>query len=161
MESMKASLDYYTANSDPTTRTVADRRTPRYAQYALALPGTIPFSESAGFVARMGNGPDALDLPFYVTAHEVAHQWWGHQVAGANVQGTTWLSEGLANYSALTVLERRYGPEHLQRFLAYELDQYLLGRAGERTGELPLDLVAHQAYIHYNQGSLALSPIAT
>ena len=157
MESMKASLDYFTANFGPyqfdQLRIV---EFPRYAQYALALPGTIPFSESAGFVARMGNGPEALDLPFYVTAHEVAHQWWGHQVAGANVQGTTWLSEGLANYSALTVLEKRYGAEHLQRFLAYELDQYLLGRAAERTGELPLDLVEHQAYIHYNKGSLAL-----
>ena len=31
--------------------------------------------------------PDDIDYPFYVTAHEVAHQWWAHQVIGADVQG--------------------------------------------------------------------------
>ena len=34
---------------------------------------------------------DAIDYVFYVTAHEVAHQWWAHQVIGANVQGATML----------------------------------------------------------------------
>jgi aminopeptidase N len=157
LASMKASLDYCTAHFSPYQfRQLRIVEFPRYAQYALALPGTVPFSEAAGFIARPGDGPDDLDMPFYVTAHEVAHQWWGHQVAGANVQGYAWLSEGLANYSALTVLEHRYGRERLQKFLAYELDQYLLGRGAERKGERPLMLVEGQPYIHYNKGSLAL-----
>ncbi|MDX1999212.1 MAG: M1 family aminopeptidase [Thermoanaerobaculia bacterium] len=33
-------------------------------------------------------------------AHEVAHQWWGHRLAGASYR-EAWLSEGLASYSAL------------------------------------------------------------
>lgn len=157
MTAMKASLDYYTTHFGPYQfRQLRIVEFPRYAQYALALPGTIPFSEAAGFIARPGDGPDDLDMPFYVTAHEVAHQWWGHQVAGADVQGYAWLSEGLSNYSALTVMEKRYGRERLQKFLAYELDQYLLGRGAERKGELPLMLVEGQPYIHYNKGSLAL-----
>ena len=36
----------------------------------------------------LGKDPKDLDYPYYVTAHEVAHQWWAHQVIGANVQGT-------------------------------------------------------------------------
>ena len=157
MASMKASLDYYSAHFGPYQfKQVRIVEFPRYAQYALALPGTIPFSESVGFIARVGEGPDALDLPSYVTAHEVAHQWWGHQVAGANVQGYAWLSEGLSNYSALTMIEKRYGTARLQTFLAYELDQYLIGRGAERKAERPLALVEGQQYIHYNKGSIAL-----
>jgi aminopeptidase N len=90
------------------------------------------------------------------TAHEVAHQWWAHQVIGANVQGSTVFSEGMAEYSALTAMEKRYGQAHTQKFLAYELDRYLSGRTAETRREMPLMLVENQPYIHYNKGSLAL-----
>jgi aminopeptidase N len=91
---------------------------------------------------------------FYVTAHEVAHQWWAHQVIGANVQGATVLSESLAQYSALMVMEHKYGRTQMRRFLKEELDQYLAGRGGERIEELPLYRVENQQYIHYQKGSL-------
>ena len=91
---------------------------------------------------------------FYVTAHEVAHQWWGHQVAGANSQGGPVLVESLAQYSALMVMEKEYGREKMRRFLKYELDRYLSGRAGENIEELPLYRVENQPYIHYRKGSL-------
>ena len=35
-----------------------------------------------------------------LAAHEVAHQWWGHQIAAANVQGDGFIHETLAQYSA-------------------------------------------------------------
>jgi aminopeptidase N len=38
-----------------------------------------------------------------VTAHEFGHQYWAHQVIGAEMQGATVLSETLAQYSALMV----------------------------------------------------------
>jgi ABC-2 type transport system permease protein len=56
-----------------------------------------------------------VDYPFYDTAHEVAHQWWAHQVIGANVQGATMLSETLSPYSALLVLEHEYGTDRVTR----------------------------------------------
>ena len=28
------------------------------------------------------NDPEDLDMPFWVTAHEMGHQWWPHQTAG-------------------------------------------------------------------------------
>ena len=31
--------------------------------------------------------PRDIDYPYYVTAHELAHQWWGHQVPGAERAG--------------------------------------------------------------------------
>jgi aminopeptidase N len=70
------------------------------------------------------------------------------------VQGATVLSESLAQYSALMVMEHEYGREKMRRFLKTELDQYLAGRGGERLEELPLYRVENQQYIHYNKGSL-------
>jgi ABC-type transport system involved in multi-copper enzyme maturation permease subunit len=157
MASMKASLDYFGKSFSPYQfRQVRILEFPRYAGFAQAFPNTVPYSESIGFILRTGDGDDDLDLPFYVTAHEVGHQWWGHQVVGANMQGATWFSEGLANYSALTLMEKKSGRDNLQKFLANELDKYLLGRTTERKKELPLLLVENQGYIHYNKGSLAL-----
>ncbi len=155
IESVKASLDYFTENFGPYQhRQVRIIEFPRYATFAQSFPNTIPFSESIGFIARLAD-PKEIDYPFYVTAHEVAHQWWAHQVIGADVQGATMTSETMAQYSALMVQEQRYGPEKMRRFLRYELDQYLQGRGGELIEELPLYRVENQGYIHYRKGSLA------
>jgi ABC-type transport system involved in multi-copper enzyme maturation permease subunit len=128
---------------------------PRFATFAQAFPGTIPFSEAIGFTADLSDEDD-LDYVLFVTAHEFAHQWWAHQVIGANVQGTTMLTETLAQYSALMVMEQEWGEEKIRRFLRYELDQYLSGRGGELVGELPLKLVENQPYIHYRKGAVAM-----
>jgi ABC-2 type transport system permease protein len=92
----------------------------------------------------------------YVTAHEVAHQWWAHQVIGADRQGSTMLSESFAQYSALLVMEQLYGKERIRKFLKYELDRYLRARGGELIEELPLARVENQPYIHYQKGTLAM-----
>jgi hypothetical protein len=52
-----------------------------------------------------------------VVAHEVAHQWWGSQLA-ARVEGAGLLSETLASYSGYQVVEKTYGREHLRRLLS-------------------------------------------
>ena len=157
MESMKASLAYFGAHFSPYQyRQIRILEFPRYAGFAQAFPNTVPYSEGIGFILRASDDDDDLDMPFFVTAHEVAHQWWGHQVTGANVQGSTLFSEGLAEYSALTAMEKRYGQASTQKFLAYELDRYLTGRTNETKREMPLILVENQPYIHYSKGSLVL-----
>jgi ABC-2 type transport system permease protein len=155
---VKKSLDYYTRNFSPYQhRQVRIIEFPRYASFAQSFPNTIPYSESIGFIAKVDDtDPDDIDYPFYVTAHEVAHQWWAHQVIGGNVQGATLLSESMAQYSALMVMEKEYGKDKMRKFLKYELDSYLRARGMERKGEMPLYLVENQQYIHYNKGSLAL-----
>lgn len=123
--------------------------------FAQSFPNTIPFSEGIGFSADLRD-KEKIDYVFYVTAHELAHQWWAHQVIGADVQGSTMIVETLAQYSALMVMEKEYGAEHMVRFLRYELDSYLRGRGGELLEELPLMLVENQQYIHYRKGSVVL-----
>ncbi len=49
-------------------------------------------------------------------AHEVAHQWWGNLVVPASYHDD-WLTESLANYSALLLLERKKGAKALDAVL--------------------------------------------
>ena len=154
--SVKKSLDYFTKNFSPYQhKQVRILEFPRYARFAQAFPNTIPFSEAIGFIADLRK-EDAIDYVFYVTAHEVAHQWWAHQVIGGNVQGATVLTETLSQYSALMVMEKEYGKAHMRRFLRYELDRYLRSRGTETLAEKPLMLVEDQGYIHYRKGSLVM-----
>jgi ABC-2 type transport system permease protein len=91
-----------------------------------------------------------------VNAHELAHQWWGHQLVGSMTQGASVLSESLAEYSALKVMEKKFGADNVRKFLRYELDGYLRGRAGETRHETPLAFVEHEPYVWYQKGGLVL-----
>lgn len=156
MESMKSSLDYFNKNFTPYQfKQVRIIEFPRYQSFAQSFPNTIPFSEGIGFILQ--NDPETnIDLSYYVTAHEVAHQWWGHQVVGCPVQGVTLFSESLAQYSALMVMKHKYGSQTMRKFLKYELEAYLSGRRNESKKENPLILCENQQYIHYRKGSVVL-----
>jgi len=156
VDGVKRSLDYYTANFSPYQhKQVRILEFPSYARFAQSFPNTIPFSESIGFIADLRD-KSAIDYVFYVTAHEVGHQWWAHQVIGAQVQGTTMITETLAQYSALMVMEKEYGRDKMRKFLRHELNGYLRGRGGELVAEMPLMLVENQPYVHYRKGSLVM-----
>jgi ABC-2 type transport system permease protein len=156
IEGSKRGLAYFTTHYSPYQfRQYRIIEFPRYRTFAQSFPNTIPFSEGIGFIARVRDADDDLDWPLFVTAHELAHQWWGHQITPADQQGAAMLIESLAEYSALTIMEQKYGQARAQKFLRYELDRYLRGRSTERKKEMPLMLVENQAYIHYNKGSLA------
>ncbi len=154
VDGAQAALDYYTAHFGPyQNRHLRIAEFPQYhGAFAQSFLGTVPFSESMGFILRFDEEDD-IDFPFYVTAHEVAHQWWGHQVLAANVEGATLLIETLSQYSALMVMKQRYGEHQMRRFLEYELDRYLSGRSQERRAERPLVRVANQSYVHYRKGA--------
>jgi aminopeptidase N len=157
IDAMKKSLDYYIKNFGPYAHKEARIvEFPRVAGFAAAFPGTMPYSESLGFIADL-NHPDDIDTVAYVVAHEMAHQWWDGQVIGANMEGATLLSETLAQYSALMVMEKEYGRDRMRKFLAYETDLYLSARGQERMKERPLLNVEYrQFYIFYQKGGVAL-----
>ncbi len=158
MKGMKKALEYYTTNFGPYQhRQVRIIEFPRYQSFAQSFPNTIPFSESIGFITKVDDeDPLSIDVPFYVTAHEVAHQWWAHQVIGGNVQGSVLMSETMSQYSALMVMEKEYGKDAMKKFLKYEMDKYLKGRTFESKNEMPLMLAENQQYIHYNKGSVVM-----
>lgn len=159
IKGVKKSLDYYTANFSPyqhqQVRIIEFPRTG--GGFAQSFANTIPYSEAVGFIAQVDDSEEGgVDYPFSITAHEVAHQWFAHQVIGANVQGATMLSESMSEYSSLKVLEKEYGEDKMRIFLKDALDSYLTGRTVEFKKEKPLIYNENQQYIHYNKGSLVL-----
>ncbi|MGA0611253.1 ABC transporter permease/M1 family aminopeptidase [Caldimonas sp. KR1-144] len=156
LAAMKASLALFDATFSPFQfRQARIIEFPAYANFAQSFANTIPYSENLGFISHLTD-PTKIDLVTYVTAHEIAHQWWGHQVVSGDQQGATMLIESFAQYSALLVMERMYGREQMRRFLKYELDRYLRSRGAEVVEELPLARVENQQYIHYQKGTLAM-----
>ncbi|MBI5220092.1 MAG: aminopeptidase [Bacteroidia bacterium] len=150
---MKKSFEYYTKNFCPYPyRQLRILEFPRYESFAQSFANTIPFSEGIGFIMDVGN--EDVDMGFYVTCHEIAHQWWAHQVTDANVKGNGMISEALSQYSALMVMKHTYSQELMQKFLKHEMDSYLFGRSMERKKEMPLEMCENQGYIHYNKGSV-------
>ena len=158
MQSMKETLAYCTANfSAFQFHQLRIIEFPGYGTFAESFANTVPFSEAIGFISKVSKKPEAVDLPFYVTAHETGHQWWAHQVISAYVEGATSIDETMAQYTALMVMKHHFGPESMNRFLRFELDQYLRGRAQERNEEYPLYLVdPNQGYVHYNKGAMVM-----
>lgn len=159
IESVQDSIDYFTQAFGPYQhKQLRIIEFPKYRSFAQSFANTVPYSESMGFITDLRD-ESKVDYPYYVTAHEVAHQWWGHQVSAANVEGSAVISETLSQYSALMVLEKRFGAEKLRKFLKYELDRYLIGRTGEAFEEMPLYKTQSQQYLHYNKGSVVMMAI--
>jgi len=158
LNSMRKSLEYYTANFGPYYhKQCRIIEFPRYADFAQAFPGTMPYSEGIGFIADLRKVNEGeIDMVFYIVAHEMAHQYWAHQVIGANMQGSEMLSESFAQYASLMVMEKEYGKDRMKRFLRYEMDSYLEGRGSEFEAERPLAMTESQGYIHYNKASVVL-----
>ena len=156
LDAMETSLGYYKANFGPYQFDHARIiEFPGYASFAQAFAGTMPYSEGIGFIANVAD-PGEIDYVTYVTAHEVAHQYWAHQLISADQQGGTIMVETLAQYSALMVMKQMYGEDQIRRFLKYELDNYLGSRGGEAVEELPLERVENQGYIHYRKGAVVM-----
>jgi ABC-type transport system involved in multi-copper enzyme maturation permease subunit len=153
-EALRKALPYYTAAFGPYQyRQIRVLEFPRYKSFAQSFPNTVPFSESAGFIDDLRD-PTKPDLAFFITNHELAHQWWGHQLVGANVQGSSMLVESLAEYSAIMTARHEFTPNRMQQFMRRELDNYLRGRRQERKKEQPLMLCESQPYIHYYKGGM-------
>ncbi|MCI4671794.1 MAG: hypothetical protein MRZ79_26870 [Bacteroidia bacterium] len=157
LDAIQRSLQYYTKNFGPYYHKQARIiEFPRYAKFAASYPGTMPYSEAFGFIMNLQD-TSKNNVIDWVVAHEMAHQWWAHQVIGADMQGAKMLSESFAEYSSLMTLKSiTDNPMKIRQFLTYNHDGYLKGRGGERGKELPLYKTENQGYIHYGKGSLML-----
>lgn len=158
LNSIQSALQYYTANFGPYFhKQCRIIEFPRYESFAQAFPGTMPYSEGIGFITDLRNiDKDDIDFVCYVVSHEMGHQYWAHQLIGAQMQGSEMMSEGFAQYSALMVMEKKYGKDKMKRFLKYEMDGYLRGRSSELQAERPIMRTEDQSYIHYSKASVVM-----
>ncbi len=156
IEAVKGGIDYYQGNYSPFQfQQFRILEFPRYRQFAQSFPNTSPFTETF-WISRVLDPNKDIDFTYFVTAHELAHQWWGHQLIGGRVVGSNMMSESLAEYSALRVAQKKYGEAQMHKFLSHELDGYLRGRSNETRKEPPLGQVQREAYVWYQKGSLVL-----
>ncbi|SFZ93851.1 Peptidase family M1 [Flaviramulus basaltis] len=156
VKGVKHSMDYFSENYGPYQyRQMRILEFPRYSTFAQSFPNTVPFAESFGWVGDFSD-PNDLDYVYTVTAHEVAHQWWGHQITPSATRGANQISESMAEYSSLMVMKKEYGVDAMQKFLKEELDRYLRSRANESKFEKTLLENDNQAYVWYRKGGLIL-----
>ena len=98
---------------------------PNLSTAATAYPTNISFSEGMGFLTRPEPG---ADLPYIIAAHEAAHQWWGHLVAPEEAPGADLLTEAMANYATIRLLDVEKGTEARNAFLLWLEERYLAER---------------------------------
>ena len=153
LRSVKASLEYYTEQFGPYPYgylTLAERA--GSGNGASADAGIIYYGEQYSLM-NPDDSPDGFDLPYYIMAHEVAHQWWGMaRLTPAYVEGAGVLIEGLAVYSGMQVLEKSYGDSHLRQYVSFLHSSY----EKPRSPATPSLLQANESFLYYRKGGLAM-----
>lgn len=153
LRSVKASMAYYTAHFGPYPYrhfTVVERA--GNGGGASADASIIYYGEQYSLM-NPDDGPYGFDLPYYILAHEVAHQWWGlSRLTPAYVEGAGVLIESLAVYSGMQVLEKNYGDGHLRQYLNYLHSSYEM----PRSLAIASLIQANEDFLYYRKGGLAL-----
>jgi aminopeptidase N len=85
----------------------------------IYLPLSAYFDSTQRYLLMGGVSSSLTAFVNEVTAHEVAHQWWGHMV-GWKTHHDQWLSEGFAVFSASLFLQ--YTEKTLDKYLKYWKD---------------------------------------
>jgi len=147
---VSSSLEFYAGLFGPPalkTLTVA----PIPGRFGQGFPGlvylsTIAYLDPSSRPASLSSENQQVFFSELIVAHEVAHQWWGNVVIISSYQDE-WLTEALANYSALLWLEKKNGPKALEavlddyraRLLSKDVDGRILESAGPIVWGVRLD----------------------
>ncbi|HWZ03744.1 MAG TPA: hypothetical protein VNX40_09040, partial [Mucilaginibacter sp.] len=82
--------------------------------------------------------PNETDYCYFNSAQQLAQQWWRFQVAPNNTVGSLNIAEGLAQYSALVMMEKKYGKDNMKWITMDQLWAYLFIRRRLDEPEHPL-----------------------
>jgi hypothetical protein len=125
-------------------------------------PGMIVISvRSALLHGSLRDDPASFpDVPEFFIAHELAHQWWGHGVAGQNYH-ERWISEAFAQYAAALWVRQRRGEDAFRDMLA-RMGRWAIRYAdkgpiylGHRLGHIEGDPQIYRAVV-YDKGAYVL-----
>jgi len=123
---------------------------------AHSEPSLVDYGDGFAMLNHAAD-PEGLDLVYAVTAHEVAHQWWGGQrLQPARVEGVGFLIESMATWSATQVVEQTRGAKQLQNYLDMMRHEYQVPRS---LAMAPL-LRATEQFLNYRKGPLAMHALS-
>ena len=124
-------------------------------------PGLV-FLSSFAFLSPQEQTDLRLDpvtraLDSQVLVHETAHQWWGDLVLWKSYRDQ-WISEGLANYASLLMLEQQNPAQFRQVLEKYRRDLLSKNKDGERLRDAgPVTLGQRLESSHFPAGYEAIS----
>lgn len=160
LEAATATIDYagnnFSAYPDKALRLIEAPRNV-IPSTAYAAGQMIFMAEHVGFTADLSN-TDAFDHVYRRTAHEVGHQWWGHGVNAASVEGESVLIETLAKYTELVLLEQKYGHEYVRQLMKLEHERYFSGRSFSTEHEIAM-YRSSEGHVLYSKGAVAMYAI--
>ncbi len=161
IDGLKVALDYNSQFGKYPYKTIRVIEFPHTEEsYAGTLTANnIPSSELL-FIINAAAMEGKIDLPFYVMAHELTHEWFGNQLKPANAPGAKMLTESITEYITLSIYRKYLGEELADIFLETQYKRYKNGRRKEIERERALYQVEpHQEYISYGKGAIALNEI--
>jgi len=113
--------------------------TPIPGGFGQGFPGlvylsTLAYLDPGELPTRLRERSEQTFYSELLATHEVAHQWWGNLVLPASAHDD-WITEALANYSALLLLERKKGIKAVDAVLDSYRNHLLTKTASGRTLE--------------------------
>ncbi len=151
LRSVRASLVYYSAQFSPYPYPFLQVVEQPGNFFGMGVDGSGVVTGGEGFFLLDPQG-DGFDVIFEILAHEIGHQWWGVQLTPAFAEGGGVLSESLAWYSAMRLVQHEKGREALRRFMGFMREPTPWPTI--RTG-LPL-LRAMDPWANYRKGPYAM-----
>jgi len=123
-----------------------------------AAPGNIGLVEDRAFLTDLRD-TSAFDVVTKRVSHEVAHQWFGHQLTPYTGAGGSFLVESTAKYMECIIQEQRHGKHQLRTLVKEEMSRYFRSRNRAVVPEPPLNLVEGQNYLAYSKGAVVMNAI--
>ena len=123
-----------------------------------ATPGLIGLVEDRAFFTDLRDST-SFDVVTKRVAHEVAHQWFGHQLNPQSGPGASMLVESFAKYMEVVMLDQQHGKGQLRQLLKDQMHDYFSKRNQTGQVEPPLDHVENEAYIYYAKGGIVMNAL--
>ncbi|HPM03429.1 MAG TPA: M1 family aminopeptidase, partial [Candidatus Cloacimonadota bacterium] len=154
----KKSIDLNHVFSNYPHKTLRIIETPAYMNYAAAraYPAMYVWNENSGFTYQVDEKAGS-DQVFAISAHEMAHHWWGYELLPAETEGLYFLIESMAEFMCTLATEKEYGKDKALQYVKDSRIRYLRSRGRAKEEEVPLSRVHHnQSYLAYQKGMIQL-----
>lgn len=128
---------------------------PDFGPSGYALPQLVLINHQLG--VRSHASKDAAFSQIYRrTAHEVAHQWFGHGIGNGVAGDRAFLIESITKYAELVLLEQFQGKAAMQGLVDYERQRFARAQAGSTAAASSL-LDAEESYDQYSRATLVFA----